>query len=184
MKKTVKTEVSKAASIMAKAKHAPGPTKEEVRAAKKVLSRHYKARRRKHLRVRSIRALPKGERDFQTWHHDFGVVLRAAAQTLGLTPAQVIEHAEQAADKMAAVVEARRPDGADSLGYRRRFGRGAKARWYEWQETFDQLVHELSPRSLDALQVVTRAEQIADLARDVVNRRRPHAPFMRRMVAA
>jgi hypothetical protein len=164
----------------------PPPTKEEVRAAKKVLSRWRKIKGRiRHRRYFIRRKVSPALARYSTWRHDFGVVLEAAVRTSNLSPAEIVEHAERAADMMADAVAARTPGDAEAfLGRYRVRGMGAKRQWFEWQSLFDQLVHNMAPRvDLSAAAIVNRAEEIADVATDVIERRRPK-PQQKQKVAA
>ena len=165
----------------------PGdPTKEEVKAARKklrearsVLTRHNLAKYRARTGGPPA-SMPSKERiDFDTWKHDVETLLAAAGRSpcSALPAAQLVDYVVEAADRMRAVVAARKPEGFDEYRPGRRvlhYGSGAIRQWREWQELFDNMVHALSERTdLNEHEVVARAEAIADLATTVIERRRP-----------
>jgi hypothetical protein len=154
----------------------PPPTKEQVKAARKamsaarkVISADWKNKRKKRKLIR-IRQTSSKESNFYTWKHDFETLLERSE---GKTPEEVIAFAEAGADRMALVVNSRNPGGPDVV---RRYGRGVGSRrqWLDWQERFDQLLHFMCRQTtLSVSEVISRAEQIADLAGPVLESRRP-----------
>lgn len=129
-----------------------------------------KGRRRLYSTYRMDPAL----RRFRTFQHDFQTVLETAARSeLVLSPADLVGACELAAKKMADAIEARRPTKDPAmLHYNRRSLR--RSPWMLWQSLFDRMVHTMSERTtLTPLDVVTRAEDIADCALKVLVRRAP-----------
>ena len=116
------------------------------------------------------------EMEFRTWAHDVRVLMPAIARIEGLrymTPAEMATRAAEAADQMKHEVEARRPPTMEDRGARFRSHREDRS-WYEWQESFDGLVHALAENSqLDATAVVKRATELADEMTKVIEKRRP-----------
>jgi len=109
-------------------------------------------------------------RKFRTFEHDFHTILEASVRAGTRSPAAMVRDAELAADRMAEVVEARRPSNDPNVRfhYRRRI-----SPWREWSHLFDRMVHSMSERtSLSPAQVVKRSEAIADLAIRVLRTRR------------
>jgi hypothetical protein len=164
----------------------PFPSKEQVAAARrqmrdarKVLNRHMAHKLDKKRTVRRLAS--SASQAFETWQHDFRTLLAATARERAhTTPEDFIDSVTVAADRMAEVVAARQPPGYDASRhasrrtFRRRAGGASWYAWYAWQELFDSLVHSLAEQtSLNERDVIARAEQIADLAMELIERRRP-----------
>jgi len=171
-----KRKIAQAARTLARSKTKPPPTKEEVKAARKARSAAHKIlmahrlatwkKGRKGMRGMRARFTP-AERADSTWRHDFDTMLRRAE---GETPEEVVANAEAAANRMAAVVGARDPEGRRGQSFVH-YRRGARHRisWIEWQERFDSLVHAMVDRTqMGAAEIVERAAAIADLAAKVI----------------
>jgi hypothetical protein len=163
-----------------------GPTPEEVKAARKarsaadkILRAAMRARRRRGGKLRRARFRGREEvRDFYLWEHDLSTLLPSIVRDRDLPPAQAVQQASVMADRMALLVQERKPEGEEGLRRRRsmRGARGARHRWYEWQSVFDGCVHALVERSnLSAAEVVGRAKNVADAAMKVIDRRRAKA---------
>jgi hypothetical protein len=156
------------------------PTKEQVkdarakiRESRKVLAAALKKRRGGR---RFVRRHPSAERDFYTWQHDFQTVLESTAKELG-TPVEIVDRAAQAADRMREIIEARRPVETGPTVYRRRSRRSRSEpdrRWHEWQGLFDTLLHVLVEKTdVPVGWILQRAQDIADAAQEVTDKRRP-----------
>jgi len=114
--------------------------------------------------------LTPAARAFRTFEHDFQTVLEASVRAGARSPAAIVRDAELAADRMGEVVAARRPKSAELLGFHYRRHPNSRRQWAHF---FDRLVHAMAERtSLSASQVVSRSERIADLATEVLRRRR------------
>jgi hypothetical protein len=127
-------------------------------------------RRYRHRHV--YRPLSPAQRRFRIFEHDFHTVLEASVRAGGRSPAAIVRDAELAALAMAEAIDARRPKNSDAMALRFHV-RGTRSPWREWQSLFDRMVHSMSERtSLTPSKVVARSAQIADLALDVLRRRR------------
>lgn len=132
------------------------------------------------LRRRPLRRSNPEETAFQTWLHDFEVLLPAVARTPGaetFTSEDLIAKATQAADRMKGEVAARRPGSLGEADRDRHFHRrrlGKHADWQRWQHVFDGLVHALADRSaLGSDAVIDRASALTDAMLNEIEKRRP-----------
>lgn len=153
----------------------PGPSKEAVRAARKVLSAYRKTRVKLYRRVDVVRMRPPplADRKYRMFEHDFHIVLDSAVRAGNRPVDEIVRDAEAAADRMAKITADRMPKGYEDRAYH--VARRAKqSSWREWQRLFDRMIHSMSQNTnLPARLVVLRAEAIADLALGVLDARKP-----------
>jgi len=157
-------------------------TKDEIRAARELRRQGRKMITEGSKLVRQASKIllkpHRVEMEFRTWAHDVRVLMPAIARIEGLrymTPAEMATRAAEAADQMKHEVQARRPPNMEDRGARVRSHLENRS-WYEWQESFDGIVHALAENSqLDATAVVKRATAIADEMTKVIEKRRPKA---------
>ena len=143
-------------------------------AARKVLgvnARMLKPRRR--IRRHRLRPMSPKLRAFNTWQHDLDTLLPAVLRASGAdlwTSEEFAGHAAAAADRMRAELDSRLPHGANRTP---KNGPDYDAAWYQWEQVFDDYVHQLvRTAQLDANAVIDRAIFLTDARFAIVKQRR------------
>lgn len=144
-----------------------------IREACRVL---YGRRRRKFGR-RAIPMRTPAEIAYETWEHDYEILLCAVMRTPGLDlskPSAIAQEAAAAADMMKRVVDDHHPNKMGVRWYKLRGVGGARRLWLQWQELFDKFVHELADSStMTGQEIILRSQDLADEVMRVIEERRP-----------